>query len=343
MLALFCLLAASVHVAEADCLFYQDCISGAGCMPHSYPNGSVLPFPINPGPVFNACPAYVNNGCCTVPQVETLYVSFAGLKAAFGKVASGGCPACYENLVSFWCEFTCSPNQTDFIERLGYANVTDPNTGILTDVLQVVIATDPAFTCSAYDSCAAVSTVQKDATLASMEGFFNYQGNFMAIQHGVQIIFDFESGGRGNSSNATGVGGTCAAGTRGARGGGGVGEVAAPAPSKYIPLSSPAYSCCDFPLSLQTGLPADAGVNTSCPCSNCRGMCAGGLCPWNGARAGDGGGAASFPGLGDVADNVMNGFDSLTVGVTYGAVAAASLALFGYRFYFPKKRPQEGS
>ncbi|KAI7895499.1 sterol-sensing domain of SREBP cleavage-activation-domain-containing protein [Mucor mucedo] len=48
--------------------------------------------------------------CCDEGQLETLV---AQVKQAEAVIAS--CPACWHNFVQFWCGFTCSPNQSMFV------------------------------------------------------------------------------------------------------------------------------------------------------------------------------------------------------------------------------------
>ena len=90
-----------------------------------------------------ACPQFNNSGCCTPQQNEYLTFNFFLIRAqasalpsctvrfcvpdvgyscrmgvaachagtAFGGLGDGGTPACAQNLMNWWCEYTCSPNQ----------------------------------------------------------------------------------------------------------------------------------------------------------------------------------------------------------------------------------------
>jgi len=142
--------------------------------------------------------------------------------------------------------------------------------------------------------------------LQTCEGFFTYQGQTEAIQDGHTFItFKYNSSAGGNG---TGAGATF-----------------------------PTASCCNFdPNSCYTwpgGNPNAPGcttavgnassVNTSSPCSTCAGMCTGGVCGGGAA----GGAADPFPGLGDVADDPLLGFDGATVGAVYGAIGAATVVI----------------
>ncbi len=60
--------------------------------------------------------------------------NFEALKATFGS-QGGGCDmylikqyfiSCAANMMRFWCEYTCSPKQKDFVKFEGYGEVPDP-------------------------------------------------------------------------------------------------------------------------------------------------------------------------------------------------------------------------
>lgn len=82
--------------------------------------------------------------CCTSEQVETLQGSLA---QAEGLISS--CPACRNNFRSFYCHFTCSPNQGTFL------NVT--STQLMSDGLRAVESVDffvgEKFGTGFFDSC----------------------------------------------------------------------------------------------------------------------------------------------------------------------------------------------
>ena len=58
-------------------------------------------------------PAYTvpDSVCCTQDQLETLRDK---MQQAAPLIAS--CPACINNFRSFYCDFTCSPDQSTFLE-----------------------------------------------------------------------------------------------------------------------------------------------------------------------------------------------------------------------------------
>jgi len=53
------------------------------------------------------------DSCCNDGQNILLSHNFQTLGYIFGN-EYGGCDICAINLKRFWCEFTCSPNQSDF-------------------------------------------------------------------------------------------------------------------------------------------------------------------------------------------------------------------------------------
>jgi Niemann-Pick C1 protein len=58
------------------------------------------------------CPQrYADAACCDVHQFDRLKDHVG---EAYGIL--GRCPACYQNLVTFWCAFTCSPDQSLFVD-----------------------------------------------------------------------------------------------------------------------------------------------------------------------------------------------------------------------------------
>jgi hypothetical protein len=51
--------------------------------------------------------------------------SFKQIDATFGS-GGGGCDFCGANLKRFWCQYTCDPNQADFVSQSGNITVVDP-------------------------------------------------------------------------------------------------------------------------------------------------------------------------------------------------------------------------
>jgi hypothetical protein len=223
-----------------------------------------------------------------------LHTNFKGIWAAFGDISGGGCPGCYQNVVDFWCSYTCSPNNADFVKVLGLDSKTDPVGGgqYTVETLAVNISMD--YACSVYGSCSGTGKVKEFSPLQNCEGFFNYQGETEAIYSGLSFItFSFVPTGGPNATSSPPL------------------------------LDSRPFSCCNFPSSMSpTAQGPGNGTNMSCPCANCPDMCAGGTCP---------GAGSEFAGLGVSPDDPLSGFDGGTVLWTFSAVVAASIATVMWR------------
>ena len=276
---------------RADCAFTEDCINSSGpdCRPKAVPNGT-KPGPLIP-PVFNVCPQYGNEQCCSVDQREQLFINFKLIDSAFGKPESGGCPACAANLKGFWCAFTCHPNQTAFIDVLPDISKVDPldpnNPNYPYTVFHPVVHFAPGYACDSYAPCPKTGKVAEVASLSTCEGFYNYQGQIEGIGQGHTFIdFVFNSSRPGALSQ--GVSSCCNYnGTYDAKG-------------DWIPYNPP-------------GVP-----NSSCPCSTCAGMCAGGRCP---------GAGSAFPGLGDSHDQPLNGINVVFLVAMYSVTLLLSVTV----------------
>jgi len=94
-------------------------------------------------------PAYEipDHVCCTQEQVETLSNR---LQQAAPLIAS--CPACINNFRSFYCDFTCSPDQSTFLTIPSTQKTTTGKTAVKT----VDYAVSDEFRQGFYDSCKSV-------------------------------------------------------------------------------------------------------------------------------------------------------------------------------------------
>ena len=239
-------------------------------------------------------------------------MNFKGIWAAFGDIAGGGCPGCYQNVVNFWCGYTCAPNQADYVVFQGTADKVDPVSEGTYTVGLLDATLNTGYACDMFETCASTGKVKEFSPLQTCEGFMKYQGQTEAIQTGLSFIsFNFSggSGGGGNASSAAN---------------------ASAANASSSALSWPLYSCCNFPASITTDSPlpwppsAADGPNTSCPCASCAGMCSGGQCL--------GGGGGAYAGLGESPDNPLLGFDDGSVIEIFAScVLAVSVPLVLWR------------
>ena len=224
-------------------------------------------------------------------------MNFESIWAAFGDVGGGGCPACFRNVVNFWCEYTCSPRQAEFVATAGLATKTDPVSGSPFIVETFDVSLDTATACGMFDSCASTGKVKEFSPLQTCEGFMTYQGQTEAIQTGLTFI-------------------TCNYTTpeRAAAAGRGV-------------LANALHSCCNYPANIGPDNKGALNVtNTSCPCASCAGMCAGGRCS---------GGGSQYAGLGQSPDDPLNGFDGDTVAIVAGFVGGMSVFIVAWRSMNP--------
>lgn len=116
-------------------------------------DGKVLNCPLNapavkPDPLFSSkiqslCPTVTGDVCCTEEQFDTLRTQ---VQQAIPFLV--GCPACLRNFLNFFCEMTCSPNQSLFINVTSVKKV---NNNLTVDAIEFYI-TD-AFGEGMYNSC----------------------------------------------------------------------------------------------------------------------------------------------------------------------------------------------
>lgn len=83
--------------------------------------------------------------CCSHDQLLTLEEN---LKKAEPLISS--CPACKKNFYDFFCRFTCSPNQSKFVEITKVATAIDTKKEI---VSELSVYTDPEYAGQFFDSC----------------------------------------------------------------------------------------------------------------------------------------------------------------------------------------------
>lgn len=277
-------------LVESICVIKQNCTFGVGCRPVPVEPWEREPFKQpDPRPT---CPQYADYGCCTEQQNQLLMVNFLSIQSAFANIANGGCPACALNVEEFWCAYSCSPNQDQFLSIIGVATVPDPTRGGLpTEVLKTSVRIDRNFTCASYTACQDVKTVKETSTMSTAEGFFAYQGQYEAIQHGAYIDFEY------------------------------IDEPFTPL-NVNTTVHPPTYSCCSYPNDV-TNLTKG---NTSCPCAYCSGMCNGGKCSGSGDNSVDG-----ITNLGEITAPWYNGIEPGTIGGVWGALVFVIITVTWWR------------
>ncbi|XAR61542.1 hypothetical protein NMG60_11015995 [Bertholletia excelsa] len=132
------------HAAEY-CAMYDICGKRSDGRLLNCPFGSqsVKPDDLLSSKIQSLCPTISGNICCTEAQFDTLR---AQVQQAIPFLV--GCPACLRNFLNLFCELTCSPNQSLFINVTSVAKV---NGNLTVDGIQYYI-TD-TFGEALYESC----------------------------------------------------------------------------------------------------------------------------------------------------------------------------------------------
>lgn len=174
------------YTVSSKCAFTQNCNNAA--MGDCNPPDSRLFDPQN----FNytspfQCPEFNDTVCCNNDQNTLLKNSFNLINFTFGSGANG-CDLCGANLMRFWCHFTCSPNQANFVSAFDHILVPDPFTpGLNVTVLNVTFKIDPNTACEMYQSCKKTPYVTEVSAMNSAEGLLNFLGS-NAVATGLEKI-----------------------------------------------------------------------------------------------------------------------------------------------------------
>ncbi|XP_030527101.1 NPC intracellular cholesterol transporter 1 [Rhodamnia argentea] len=131
--------------SEEYCAMYDICgaRSDGKVLNCPYGSPSVKPDDLLSSKIQSLCPTITGNVCCTEAQFNTLR---AQVQQAIPFLV--GCPACLRNFLNLFCELTCSPNQSRFINVTAVSKV---NNNLTVDGIDFYI-TD-AFGEGLYDSC----------------------------------------------------------------------------------------------------------------------------------------------------------------------------------------------
>ncbi|XP_077246845.1 uncharacterized protein LOC143886669 [Tasmannia lanceolata] len=134
----------SIH-EEEYCSMYGICgqRSDGKVLNCPFASPSVKPDELLSSKIQSLCPTISGNVCCTADQFETLR----------GQVQQAvpflvGCPACLRNFLNFFCELSCSPNQSLFINVTSISKV---NNNLTVDGIDFYV-TD-SFGEELYNSC----------------------------------------------------------------------------------------------------------------------------------------------------------------------------------------------
>ncbi|KAJ6897303.1 NPC intracellular cholesterol transporter 1-like [Populus alba x Populus x berolinensis] len=108
-----------------------------------FPTSSVKPCDYFSAKIQSLCPAISGNVCCTETQFDTLR---AQVQQAIPLLV--GCPACLRNFLNLFCELSCSPNQSLFIN---VTSISEVNGNLTVDGIAYYVTDD--FGERLYDSC----------------------------------------------------------------------------------------------------------------------------------------------------------------------------------------------
>ncbi|KAK3010810.1 hypothetical protein RJ639_011494, partial [Escallonia herrerae] len=140
--------------SEGYCAMYDICGERSDGKVLNCPYGSpaVKPDDLFSAKVQSLCPTISGNVCCTEAQFDTLRAQVQQVRIPFPALCAipflVGCPACLRNFLNLFCELSCSPNQSLFINVTSVSEV-DGNQTV--DGIDFFI-TD-TFGQGLYDSC----------------------------------------------------------------------------------------------------------------------------------------------------------------------------------------------
>ncbi|XP_024031369.1 Niemann-Pick C1 protein [Morus notabilis] len=130
---------------EEYCAMYDICgeRSDGKVLNCPYGSSSVKPDELFSAKIQSLCPSISGNVCCTETQFDTLR----------GQVQQAipflvGCPACLRNFLNLFCELSCSPNQSKFINVTSTSEV---NGNLTVDSIDYYVSDN--FGEALYDSC----------------------------------------------------------------------------------------------------------------------------------------------------------------------------------------------
>lgn len=154
-------------------------------------NGKPLKIDEDPRPIkgLTQCLEYNGKmGCCDVNNDNSQVDSYKELDGVFS-TKGGGCDICAINLKRFWCEYACSPRQSDFmITAKDFVPVPDPKDPdgppVMVQKVKITVHADTA--CALYNSCKRVGFVSSVSAMSTPAGFLNFLGH-----NGVDDAFQY--------------------------------------------------------------------------------------------------------------------------------------------------------
>jgi len=125
------------------------------------------------------CSKYFDHVCCSEAQYTTMATNVAQADPFFSR-----CPACQDNFRKWWCEYTCSPDQSVFVEVKRVENKTIVESGqnvTVTVVTNTLVTLGYDFAWGVFTSCLNVKFGATGQTVLSV------------LFHNPQTPYDFFS------------------------------------------------------------------------------------------------------------------------------------------------------
>nr|AGV40493.1 hypothetical protein [Phaseolus vulgaris] len=142
--------------SEEYCAMYDICAqrSDGKALNCPYGSPSVKPDELLSAKIQSLCPSITGNVCCTADQFDTLRVQVqqaSSLTLSSKSLAVPilvGCPSCLRNFLNLFCELSCSPNQSLFIN---VTSISEVNGNMTVDGIDFYVT--ETFGEGLYESC----------------------------------------------------------------------------------------------------------------------------------------------------------------------------------------------
>ncbi|XP_073710084.1 NPC intracellular cholesterol transporter 1 [Misgurnus anguillicaudatus] len=136
------------------------------------------------------CPSYVygdNRVCCDAQQLKTLKDSMQIPLQYLSR-----CPACFFNFMSLFCELTCSPRQSQFLNVTEYKIVPDEQGRNTTNVNKLTYYIGQTFANAMYNACSDVQAPSTNVKALSL--LCGKDASQCTPRNWIQYMFDIENG-----------------------------------------------------------------------------------------------------------------------------------------------------
>lgn len=127
--------------------------------------------------------------CCNDDQIEELITNFNLIDYIFG-YPGGGCDVCSNNIKRFWCYYTCSPKQQEFVVPYSLIDVVQDGTKY--HVRNISMFIDPQLAVEIYESCNKVQKITLNTPMQSAAGLLQFLGSNSVKQGKSLINVEFE-------------------------------------------------------------------------------------------------------------------------------------------------------